>query len=158
MLIIICIAEMAVEIGISWTHNWNWWELEMTVHDVMTGKERISTHLIKLYVGGTIVITHSDNQTCKSQDTCRFNSETHLYLMCNCHFAHFWYRLWGEKMRFETICCCGAKVAKDICSTDAARWLLWVRNVPIPWKNTFGVILHFYASQGQKTMFLNLAK
>lgn len=26
-------------------------ESEMTVHDVMTGKERISTHLTKLYVG-----------------------------------------------------------------------------------------------------------
>lgn len=51
----------------------------MTVHDVMTGKDRISTHLIKLYVGGTIMITHSDFQTCKSQDTCRC-------LKCDCTF------------------------------------------------------------------------
>lgn len=59
----------------------------MTVHDVMMGKERISEHLTKLYVGGTTVITHSDIQTCKSQDSSRLNFETRQATV-NLHISH----------------------------------------------------------------------
>lgn len=54
-------------------------------------------------------------------------------------------------MPFETVCCCGAKVAKDVCSADAARWLLWVKQVPAPRKDKCGVIPPFYASQAQES-------